>query len=72
MGLGSEKGKGYIIDIRMVTLDHIPKEDERKMKAEAVAFLQNKLPKYFPGKNLSVSMDSHVIKLHGDLSLGTL
>ena len=72
LGLGSDIGRGYIIDIRMSTLDHIPKEIENTIEAEAVEFLLERLPKFFPGKNLSVSMDNHVIKLHGDLSLGTL
>jgi hypothetical protein len=72
LGLGSEHGKGYVIDIRMVTLEKIPEEIEDRIEKVAVQYLHQKLQDAFPDKKLRVSRDGPVIKLHGDLSLGEL
>jgi len=70
LGLGSEHGRGYVIDIRMVTLERIPDEIEDQIEELAMQHIRKKLRKVFPGKQLSVNRDGHIIKLHGDLSLG--
>jgi len=70
MGIGSEHGKGYVIDIRMVTLENIPDEIEDKIENLAVQHIRKKLKTIFPEKQITVNRDGHVIKLHGDLSLG--
>lgn len=72
MGAGSDHGKGYVIDVHMVTLQHIPEEVRNEIEAVTLQKLQESLPKYFPGKNLKVDKDGNVIKIYGDLSLGLL
>jgi len=70
LGLGSEKGKGYIIDIDLKTLENIPKDMIEKIEDEVVSELNHRLPRTFPNKELKVERDGNLIKITGDLSLG--
>jgi len=72
MGTGSEHGKGYVVDVHMATLDHVPQNVKAEIEGVSLQYLRKELPGYFPGKNLQISKDGHVIKIHGDLSLGEL
>lgn len=71
-GYGSSVGRGYVIDVDMVTLSDVPDEVERRIEDEAVALVREKLPKYFPNRDLKISRDGKVFKIHGDFSLGSL
>lgn len=70
LGIGSEHGKGYVIDIRMVTLENVPDDIEEQIDELAIRHIRNKLHSVYPDKKLFVTRDGHIIKLHGDLSLG--
>jgi hypothetical protein len=70
LGIGSGHGKGYVIDIRMVTLEKVPDEIEDQIEDLAIRHIQKKLKSVYPDRTLTVSRDGHIIKLHGDLSLG--
>lgn len=70
LGLGSQHGKGYIIDIDMKTLDNIPENDRKKILDHAAAFLKDNLCAAFPQRDLSVVMEDSQIKIIGDFSLG--
>jgi hypothetical protein len=72
LGAGSDYGKGYIVDVDMATLEHVPEKIRREIEDITLKKLREKLPEYFPGKNLKVNKDGNVIKIHGDLSLGIL
>jgi len=72
MGTGSKHGKGYVVDVHMATLDRIPKNILTEIEDVTLQYLRKELPKYFPGKNLQINQDGHIIKIHGDLSLGKL
>lgn len=69
-GKGSQYGKGYIVDVHMSTLEHIPKKIQNRIYNISINFLREKLPEFFPGVKLEVHQDGSVIKIHGDLSLG--
>lgn len=69
-GYGSEHGRGYVLDFRMVTLEDVPDDVEDEIDEAAVAKIRELLPKYFPDRELEVSRDRNLFKLHGDLSLG--
>ncbi|MDX9801619.1 MAG: hypothetical protein RBT69_09815 [Spirochaetia bacterium] len=69
-GFGSVYGKGYAIEIRMVTLEKIDPEDVQKIEDEVKNLLQKKLEEVFPERKLYVDRDLHVLKIHGDFSLG--
>lgn len=71
-GYGSRLGRGYVIDVRMVTLESIPEAEREEVMDTAVEKIRELLPRYFPRRDLAVSRDRQVFKIHGDLSLGRI
>jgi hypothetical protein len=71
-GYGSDYGRGYVVDVDMVTLDSVPDSVEQQIEEDVIKMLQRELPEAFPGKNLRIHKDGNRIKIHGDLSLGSL
>ncbi len=71
-GFGSDHGRGYVLEFRIVTLEEVPDEIEEEIDEAAAGKIAELLPKYFPDRQLTVSRDGHLFKLHGDLSLGTV
>ena len=69
-GFGSAYGRGYVIDVNMVTLDNIPPAKKEEILSEVVSQVETKLSRYFPERNLSVNKDGKVFKIHGDFQLG--
>jgi len=70
LGIGSERGRGYIVNVHISTLENVPADIRLQIEETAVNKLKELIPKYFPTKRLWVEKDKHVIKVHGDLSLG--
>jgi hypothetical protein len=70
VGLGSEKGRGYIISLRLATLDQVTPEQFEFLMEEAAILIKSKLPIYFPGRKLEVVRDGKRFKIVGDFSLG--
>ena len=70
LGTGSRYGKGYVIDVNMVTLEAVPQDVKREIEKITIQKLEAELPTHFPGTDLKVHKDGNVIKIHGDLSLG--
>ena len=68
-GFGSEHGKGYVVEIRMVTLERVPREIEQQIDAYVAGRVDELLPEYFPGRRLQVVREPHAFKIVGDLSL---
>ncbi|MFW5976213.1 MAG: hypothetical protein ACOCRY_02925 [Alkalispirochaetaceae bacterium] len=71
-GYHSEHGRGYVIDVDVVTLAHVSKDREEQILEDAVDKVRQLLPKYFPDRNLEVRRDRRVFKITGDLSLGNV
>lgn len=69
-GIGSERGRGYIVSFRAATLDKINGEQFEFLMEEAAALVAQRLPLYFPGRDLSVVRDGKRFKIIGDFSLG--
>ena len=69
-GLGSEKGRGYVISLRVTTLDRVPTAQFEAFMAEAALLIGERLPRYFPGRSLEVVRDGKRFKIIGDFSLG--
>ncbi len=69
-GYGTEHGRGYVIEVRMVSLVKIPDEARIRIEADAMQQLRQELPTVFPGRELQVEQDGPVYKIFGDLSLG--
>ena len=72
LGLGSEKGRGYIVDIDLKTLENVPIEAIENIEKEVVYELKFRLPHEFPDRELKVEKDGNMIKIVGDLSLGNV
>ena len=69
-GFGTGLGRGYILRARMVTLQQVPPEIQRKLEDETARRIRQYLPEYFPGLDLQVERDGRRYKIFGDLSLG--
>ncbi len=68
-GFGSRLGAGYVVDIRLSTLQRIPKDLKLTLRDKVQTMLVEKLPAAFPGKELHVDQEKHHLRIHGDLSL---
>jgi hypothetical protein len=68
-GFGSEYGRGYVLDVDMMTLDHVPKEVQEHMEEIVVELIRKKLPVFFPERELEVKRDGNIFKIIGDLTL---
>jgi hypothetical protein len=67
-GFGSETGRGYVVDVDMITLAQVPKEVQGHIEELVVEKIREKLPRFFPGRELQVKRDGNVFKIIGDLS----
>jgi len=56
----------------MVTLDKVPGEVRETIEQEVAELVNEKLPYYFPDRDLNVNRDRNVFKIHGDLRLGKI
>jgi len=72
LGAGSDFGRGYVVDVHLSTLENVPEEMIEEIENAALQKLREKIPEHFPGKNLKADIDGNVIKIYGDLSLGTV
>ena len=71
-GFGSRYGRGYVIDIDMVTLSTVPTDVRELVYNDVVIMLRTMLPERFPGRELNVERDGRIFKIFGDLSLGEM
>lgn len=69
-GFGSEIGRGYVVDVDMITLDNVPENTEEEILNDVVYQVRKRLPSFFPERRLEISKDGNVFKIHGDFSLG--
>ncbi|MDR2419404.1 MAG: hypothetical protein LBD79_10200 [Treponema sp.] len=72
VGLGSQKGRGYLISCRVATLDRVPPERLEAFMTEAATLISELLPNHFPERYLEVSQDGKRYKITGDFSLGNV
>jgi hypothetical protein len=78
-GLGSEKGRGYLITVRVATLEQVPPARLGAFMEEAADLVREKLPRFFPGRALEVVREEGPrgggqarFKIIGDFSLGDI
>lgn len=69
VGIGSEKGAGYVVRARIATLEDVDAGTQQKLEEEVARRLKEKLPEAFPGRDLRVERDESGFKIFGDLSL---
>lgn len=68
-GYGSTHGPGYAVNLRIVTLEHVPPEAREAFETEAVGLLETELKAAFPARELEIVRDVHGLKIVGDLKL---
>lgn len=68
-GFGSRFGPGYVVDIRLSTLQRISKTVKLELRDQVQTLLIEKLPIAFPGKKLHIDKERRHLRIHGDLSL---
>lgn len=68
-GFGSELGRGYVLQLDVMTLDRTDARQIEAIQREAVELIRANLEGAFPGRGLTVKRDGNVWKIVGDLSL---
>jgi hypothetical protein len=71
-GYGSSLGRGYIVDVKISTLENIEPDKRERVVSDAANKVNELLPKYFPEKNFKVEKDGGLYKIVGDFSLGSM
>lgn len=69
-GYGSELGRGYIIEVVISTLEKVSPEERKEIVNDAIQKTREELEKAFPERDLKVSRDGDLFKIHGDTRLG--
>ncbi|MCX7933755.1 MAG: hypothetical protein N3A66_00675 [Planctomycetota bacterium] len=69
-GFGSQFGAGYVIQIRLATLEEVPEHVRESIRQEVKQMLEAALPEVFPGRKLQVVAEGEIFKIVGDLGLG--
>lgn len=65
-GFGSEYGRGYVVEVDMVTLESVPREVQLTIEADVMRLLREKIDTYMPDRQVRIDKDGNVIKIHGD------
>ena len=68
-GYGSEYGKGYVIEVRLVTLSSIDESAREEIRRYAAERVEELLPAFFPDRKLRLVRDGDLFKIIGDLSI---
>ena len=71
-GFGSELGRGYIIDVKIATLEKIDEVKRREIHTTVAKKVEELLPVYFPERELVVRRDIKHYKIQGDFCLGII
>ena len=68
-GYGSTGGRGYVVEIRLATLEDIPADTLEKIRNRVARRCEELLPDYFPDRDLDIVREGSNYKITGDLSL---
>ena len=71
-GYGSAHGKGYVIEVRMVSLHDVEQSVAEEIREYTARRVHELLPRFFPNRTLNVVREGDLFKITGDLSLGTV
>ncbi|GAB6391561.1 MAG: hypothetical protein MdMp014T_0934 [Treponematales bacterium] len=69
-GFGSGHGRGYLVSLRAATLERVPPARFEALMRRAAEMVAERLPVFFPGRDLRVVRDGGRFKIVGDFSLG--
>jgi hypothetical protein len=68
-GFGSSYGRGWVVDVTMVTLSKVPKKIKQEIYTEVIEALKRFLVEYYPERDIKVAKDGNVFKIFGELEL---
>ena len=71
-GYGSQHGRGYVVQVDMVTLERVPADVREAIERDVAEMINRGLRRYFPERELRVDRDRNSYKIHGDLRLGEM
>jgi len=71
-GFGSELGRGYLIKVKMSTLEKVDNDLRREIYELTGKKVKELLPIHFPERKLVVRRCRNYFKILGDFSLGTI
>lgn len=66
-GYGSVYGRGYVVDVDLATLDHVPETIQLKIENEVADLIREIIPEFFPDQDIRISRDGNVLKIYGEL-----
>jgi hypothetical protein len=72
LGLGSEFGAGYVIEVKFATMENVPEKVKEEISAIVADKLKKELPRIFPDRELNIERDGSIYKIVGDFNLGEL
>ena len=68
-GFGSKFGRGWIVDVTMVTLSKVSEDIKEQIYSKVISELSRLLKEYYPDRDIKVEKDGNVFKIFGDLGL---
>ncbi len=71
-GYGSQYGRGYVIDLKIATVDSISGEQRAAIEDRLQSFINEKLKTHFPERELELRRDLRGLKIVGNFNLGKM
>jgi hypothetical protein len=68
-GFGSTHGRGWVVDVTMVTLSRVPAKIKIQINNKVIDELKRLLLVYYPEREIQVEKDGNVFKIFGELGL---
>ena len=68
-GYGSSYGRGWVVDVTMVTLSRVPGKIKQQIYLNVTEELKRLLLEYYPDRDIKVKKDGNVFKIFGELGL---
>lgn len=68
-GYGSSYGRGWVVDVTMVTLSRVPVKIKQQIYLNVTEELKRLLQESYPDRDIKVKKDGNVFKIFGELGL---
>ncbi len=68
-GFGSSYGRGWVVDVTMVTLSKVPEKVKFQIYNKVIEELKRLLKEFYPERDIQVEKDGNIFKIFGDLGL---
>ncbi|ADK81577.1 hypothetical protein [Sediminispirochaeta smaragdinae] len=68
-GFGSEHGRGWVVEVDMVTLAKVPKSVQSEIEETVASMLQEKIETAYPGRGIRIARDGTAFKIYGNIGV---